>query len=53
MLLYWAHPYADLHAYAALVVCQGCDELQCFKALLSSPIETLVEISEGVKNILE
>ncbi|KAK1662655.1 hypothetical protein QYE76_050814 [Lolium multiflorum] len=32
---------------------KGCDELQCFKALLSSPIETLVENSEEVKNILE
>jgi hypothetical protein len=23
--LCWARPYPDLHAYAALVVCQGCD----------------------------
>jgi hypothetical protein len=37
----------------ALVVCQGWDRFPCFKALLSSPIGTLVENSGEMENILE
>jgi hypothetical protein len=37
----------------ALVVCQGWDNFQSFKALLSSPIEALVEKNSDVLCALE